>query len=805
MRGVTYGTFRPRADGELFPEDEVIEQDLAGIASAGLNAVRTYTVPPHRLLEAAARHGVRVMVGLPWEQHVAFLDDRGRPDSIEQLVRAGVRACAGHPAVLCYAIGNEIPSPIARWHGRRRVERFIERLYRAAKDEDPEGLVTYVNFPPTEYLELSFLDLCCFNVYLEERERLEAYIARLHNLAGDRPLLMAEIGLDSQRHGEDEQAEILDWQVRTAANAGCAGAFAFAWTDEWYRGGHDIEDWDFGLTRRDRSPKPALHAVAEAFGHMPPRPEVDWPRISVVVCSCNGATTLRDCFDGLAKLDYPDYEVIVVDDGSKDCTAAIASEYPFDLIATPNNGLSSARNTGLAVATGDIVAYIDDDARPDPDWLTYLAHTFMTTDYAGVGGPNIAPDGDGPIADCVANAPGGPIHILLSDREAEHVPGCNMAFRKECLEEIGGFDPQFRAAGDDVDLCWRLQRHGWKLGFNPAAMVWHHRRNSIRAFWKQQRGYGKAEALLERKWPEKYNAAGQTRWKGRLYGTGLLHAALPRRWRVYYGTWGTGLFQSLYRPADDTLRSLPLMPEWYLVLAVLAGLSILGALWPPLLLGLPLLLLGAVLAGIQAIRGASRASLPKSAGWRRRLALQALTVGLYMAQPLARLAGRLGHGLTPWRRYGSGRRPLFRPRTLTLWSEEWRPLEEWVGMVEGRLLQGGAPARRGTDHDRWDIEARGGLFGRVRLRTAVEEHGAGRQLARFRLLPAPSRLATSVGLIATALAALAAVDSAPAAAAALALLALLVAGRLFLELSSSAAELIAAIEADSPTPGSGGP
>ena len=118
-------------------------------------------------------------------------------------MREGVRACAGHPAVLAYAVGNEIPASIVRWHGRRRVERFLERLYRAAKSEDPDALVTYVNYPSTEYLHLPFVDLLCFNVFLEAEEKLEAYLARLQHLAGDRPLLITELGLDSRRHGED--------------------------------------------------------------------------------------------------------------------------------------------------------------------------------------------------------------------------------------------------------------------------------------------------------------------------------------------------------------------------------------------------------------------------------------------------------------------------------------------------------------------------------------------------------------------------------------------------------------------------
>ncbi|RZU75782.1 glycosyl hydrolase family 2 [Micromonospora kangleipakensis] len=802
IRGVTYGTFRPRNGDCEFPVPQVLETDFAAMVDNGINAVRTYTVPPRWVLDAAAAQGLRVMVGLPWEQHLTFLDDRRRAHSIEKSVRAGVRACAGHPAVLCYTIGNEIPASIVRWHGRRRVERFLERLHRAAKQEDPQGLVTYVNFPSTEYLELPFLDLVTFNVYLESQQPLEAYLARLQNLAGDRPLVMAEVGFDSRRHGTEEQARVLRWQIETAAAAGCAGAFVFAWTDEWHRGGHDIDDWDFGLTTRDRQPKPALSAVRAAFTTLPPRAAGDWPRISVVVCTYNGEPTLRDCLDGLLKLDYPDYEVIVVNDGSTDATAAIAAEYPCRVISTENRGLSAARNTGMRAATGEIVAYTDDDARPDPDWLTQLALTFLSTDHAGVGGPNIPPPGDGSVAECVANAPGGPIHVLISDREAEHIPGCNMAFRKRCLEAIGGFDVQFRTAGDDVDVCWRLQDQGWSLGFNPAAVVWHHRRNSLRAYWRQQRGYGRAEALLERKWPEKYNGPGHLSWRGRLYGLGLLHTALPVRWRVYHGTWGGGLFQRLYRPADGILASLPLMPEWNLVLAALAALAALGVVWPPLLLALPVLGVGLASLMAQAVRGAARARFPTPPRSHRAAAgLRALTAALYLAQPLARLSGRLAHGLTPWRRRGGDRVALPRTTVLALWSERWWPAAEWLEWVEERLRCAGAVFRRGGDFDRWELHIRGGLLGAARVRMAVEEHGAGRQLARYRVWPRCSGLATVLLTGFGSLAAAAAVDGAAVAAAALAAVFGAVVLRLAIECGSATVSAMRAIG----VPGEPGP
>jgi GT2 family glycosyltransferase len=769
VRGVTYGTFRPGADGNHYPGPDAVERDFARMEANGLNAVRTYTVPPRWLLDAARRYGLYVMVGLPWEQHITFLDDGEGARSIEDRVRAGVRACAGHPAVLCYVIGSEIPASIVRWYGSRRVERYLERLYNAAKGEDPGSLVTYVNYPSTEYLRLPFVDFVGFNLYLEEQENLEAYLARLHNIAGDKPVVMAEIGLDSRRHGEEVQAHTLDWQIRTTFAAGCAGAFVFSWTDEWHRGGHDIEDWDFGLTSRDRNPKPALAVVREAFAEVPFPKGTPWPRISVLVCSHNGARTIRDCLEGLLALEYPDYEVIVVDDGSTDATAEIAGEYDLRLIRTENRGLSNARNTGMEAATGEIVAYLDDDAWPDPHWLTYLAAGFMSAEHAGIGGPNIAPPNEGTIPDCVAHAPGGPVHVLLSDQEAEHIPGCNMAFRKTCLQVIGGFDPQFSVAGDDADICWRLRQEGWTLGFSPAAVVWHHRRSSVGAYLKQQRGYGRADAMLGRKWPEKYNAVGYLRWAGRLYGRGLPRLLGWRRERIFHGTWGTGLFQSVYQPASGALGNLPLMPEWHLLGLTFAALTVLGVDWPPLSLFLPLLLLtfGASLlqAGLSAAHASFTTTLGSPATRLTRLKLTAVTGLLHLLQPLARLSGRLGYDGAPRQRRGTSGLSLPRPRTSTVWSEVWRAPGEWLRSVEVALKKGDTVSLRGGDYDRWDLEVRGGRLGSARTFMAIEEHGGGKQLARFRTWPRCSSAGVVVIALFTLLSGGAALDHAWVAAA----------------------------------------
>ncbi|MDQ3890001.1 MAG: glycosyltransferase [Actinomycetota bacterium] len=751
VKGVTYGTFAPDERGERFGSPEQVERDFAAMAEEGVNAVRTYTAPPAWVLDAALRQRLWVMVGLSWEQHVAFLDERGRAGAIEARVRSDAAACAGHPAVLCYAVGNEIPTPIVRWHGRARVQRFLERLCESVRSEDRGALLTYVNYPSTEYLRLPFVDLLSFNVYLDDAASVSRYLARLQNLAGEKPLLLAELGGDSLREGEHRQAEVIGSQVEAAFAAGCAGTFVFSWTDEWHRGGDEVLDWRFGVTDRARRPKAALPALRRAYAAAE-RGRPDDPHVSVVVCTRNGAATLADCLDGVVRLRYPSFELIVVDDGSTDASAQIAAAFGARVITTENRGLSAARNTGLEAARGEIVAYLDDDARPDQDWLRFLAATFRATTHAAVGGPNLPPPDDGGVATCVANAPGGPVHVLLSDTEAEHIPGCNMAYRRADLAAIDGFDPRFRIAGDDVDVCWRLQQRGSTLGFHPAATVWHRRRSSVRGFWRQQRGYGEAEALLERKWPERYNRHGHLSWRGRLYD----RASVFRPTRIYHGTWGSGPFQPEEGTAPSRVSELARAPEWYLVLAALAGLSLLGTLWPSLLLAVPLLLVALAAPVREAVRAGLGAELGRhGSSRRRRLALRGLTGFLTFLQPAARLTGRLTEGLVPW-----AARPRLAAATLprrlvrTLWFEQWRPAQERVAKIETSARRPGARVVRGGPYDRWDLELCAGV-GAARLLVAVEEHGRGRQLVRCRVWPRASRATVTAVVVASGLACLA--------------------------------------------------
>jgi O-antigen biosynthesis protein len=728
LHGVTYGPFAPNSGGESLPERPQVLADWQALQAAGFNSVRLYQLPPEWLLQLADELGLLLLLDVPWPKHLCFLDSAQLRHEAERLVQqAGKRGC-GHPCVLAYSLGNEIRASIVRWHGRHAVERFLAQLADRLRQVDPQGLVTYANYPPTEYLELPFVDFATFNVYLHDREVFNRYLLRLHNRIGEQPLVLGEVGLDSYRHGEAAQAQLVTTQLHDASLLGAAGVFVFAWTDEWYTGGAAVGDWAFGLTDHHRRPKPAYTAAAELLQVPLVQRLKRTPRVSVVVCSYNGAATLAQCLTSLTQLDYPDYEVIVVDDGSTDDTPELLKHFPsVRVLRQPNQGLSVARNAGLAAATGEIIAYTDADCYADADWLTHLVYHFERSDAAGVGGPNLTPD-DGVVATCVAAAPGQPTHVLESDQVAEHIPGCNMAFRREALLAVSGFDPAYKQAGDDVDLCWRLQQAGYWITFAPGAFVWHHRRQTPRAYLRQQAGYGEAEALLRFKHPDKFTWFGHGKWRGSLYGASLRGVSLSGA-LIYRGTFATGLFQCLYQPVASPWASLPCTLEWHggLLLLALAGW------WWPELAGAAALgwLLSLGLAALQAVQ----ARLPqKACGWRSRL----LVMGLCYVQPLVR----------SWRRYRtrwwSYRAPTEGKLSLdgvaglselgraqeSYWSADGGSrlqLLAWVVAYVNEHRWGRALDSGWSD---WDLRLYVDRWTLVEVRTAEEEHGGGRQVVR---------------------------------------------------------------------------
>lgn len=714
VRGVTYGSFLPRDDGARYPEPGQLQADLQAMASMGFNTIRTYDLPPVDLLLAAEGLGLRLLVGLhyhdwryepvPGRKANDRVVDQGRQAIQALFDRLDDSGCSPG-TVLAVSVGNEVPGDLVRVHGIGAVEDSLATLISDVHSNDPDMLATYTNFPTTEYLDPAGQDLTTFNVFLEQVDSFERYLRHLQVASGSRPLLITELGLPSGVHGPEHQASVVGRQLRIVDQIGCAGATIFSWTDEWGVDGSEVPGWGFGLTDEQRNPKPvATEATTWARSSLKDL-QTNWPRVSVVVCAYNEERTIEECLTSLERSDYPDLEVIVCDDGSTDDTLALASRYPFTTLALPHGGLSTARNAGAREATGDIVAFLDADAMCHPQWPWYLALAFDDDSVSAVGGPNLPVPGAGLVERAVALSPGAPTEVLTGDDRAEHIAGCNMAFRADALWAVEGFNPRYTAAGDDVDVCWKLLDRGDTIGFNPAAQVIHHRRATVSGYLRQQRGYGRAEALLTQAHPGRFNRLGQARWSGFIYGgVGLL----PRLLRpvVYHGHQGSAPFQpvSLNRSSLALSWATACMP---LVLALgLAG-TLLALVNPAFWLA-PFV----VVAGLVVFAGAVAVSVDVDRREPSPLKLRMLVAALHVAQPIARTWGRVRSGRSALKERSSD--------VAASVSGAWiGDRAAWLVDLEQRLRAERLPVVHPPSSSDWDLVIPLGPFARSRVVTAV--------------------------------------------------------------------------------------
>src|SRR5271154_959165 len=180
IRGVSYGPFAPNSRGERYPEPERAAADFALMKRLGANVIRLYVPPPPWMVEAAQKAGLRMMLGIPWPFHMAFLDSADMMREIRDAIRKTVLDTRQFgETIAAHSTGNDIPSHIVRWHGPRAVTKFLAELRDLGKQIDPAALFTYSNYPSAEYLDLSFLDFISFNVYPHREGDFRRYLTHL--------------------------------------------------------------------------------------------------------------------------------------------------------------------------------------------------------------------------------------------------------------------------------------------------------------------------------------------------------------------------------------------------------------------------------------------------------------------------------------------------------------------------------------------------------------------------------------------------------------------------------------------------
>jgi GT2 family glycosyltransferase len=217
------------------------------------------------------------------------------------------------------------------------------------------------------------------------------------------------------------------------------------------------------------------------------------PSVSIVVNTLNRAKSLQDTLRGLLSIDYPQFEIIVVNGPSSDSTDDVLSRFATQIKIGRclERNLSMSRNVGIALSAGEIVAFIDDDAVPHPTWLRQLTRPYQAEHVGAVGGFTIDRTGvkwqaRKTICDRYGDAfyvsdffderplnrPGSPYYPSLL--------GTNCSFRRSVLEELGGFDDVYAYYLDETDVCLRVVDSGYHVLYEPAAVVFHSEQSSDR-------------------------------------------------------------------------------------------------------------------------------------------------------------------------------------------------------------------------------------------------------------------------------------------------------------------------------------
>lgn len=231
-------------------------------------------------------------------------------------------------------------------------------------------------------------------------------------------------------------------------------------------------------------------------------------RFSVVIPTYNRKGALRQCVRALLVQDYDDYEIIVVDDGSTDGTGQmVATEFPtVRCFSQANRGPAAARNVGIRMANGDIIAFTDDDCVAPPTWLSQLVDGYVRhPEVAGVGGYLDPPDRL-LRANSIAQYDYYVSHTLYEQGDREYLGGfeCpaggtnSMSYRRSVLDQVGGFDESFIYAGEDPELKLRVCQLGYQLLYVPSRLI-HLRDFSWHSFRKQQIARGRGVVHFERK------------------------------------------------------------------------------------------------------------------------------------------------------------------------------------------------------------------------------------------------------------------------------------------------------------------
>jgi len=227
-------------------------------------------------------------------------------------------------------------------------------------------------------------------------------------------------------------------------------------------------------------------------------------KVSIVVPVYNAEKTLKDCIYSLLKMDYKDYEIIFVDDGSTDSSKKIITDFAnkyehIRLLEQMHRGPASARNLGIRNSSGKIVFFTDSDCIVPINWVKSILEYFGDKSIGAVGG-SLTPVSTNSIYEVFDQKRRENLYGTKK-KFVDALPTCNLAVRREILEKIGGFDESFKyASAEDYDLCYRIRRFGYKILYVPKISVMHHHPQNFKTILRKGYIHGKEFIKLRRKY-----------------------------------------------------------------------------------------------------------------------------------------------------------------------------------------------------------------------------------------------------------------------------------------------------------------
>jgi GT2 family glycosyltransferase len=499
----------PGVGGTLdLSEKLVLRRRLDELAAANVNALILTEAQAETVLGVAGQAGLYAMVEIAIDP--SGLNAAGDIRNALARVTRTVSVLRGYTALIGFVIdcpgdGSAIPAStlatlrrgltrlartIHESHGNQLIA-FKRRASALAIAMGAEELAQTLSQKLSQELSQELCeDLTYVNLARIGAAELGPAIGALHHLAATRALVI-EFG--EELPGQEEM-------VTHAFGLGAAGVVAPAMQPAASHGWQNVRMLSAG----------ELLPFAHLGGSAAPLPATT-PMVSVVVAARDDERTIAACLESIGRLQYPNYEVIVVDDGSRDRTADIAASVGgprlIRVIREPRAGFGAACNAALRAARGHLIAFTRADCIIDADWLALAVRVMLEGGLRGCRGPiypSLATDGIAAraiasLARPISMDAAGDRAVLLTDR--------NMILRKSSLIAVGGFDTRFIDGGHDADVSVRMVEARMALGWCPAGFVWRCASTGVGEFYRRRIRHGRADAMLAVKHPGTFGVA----------------------------------------------------------------------------------------------------------------------------------------------------------------------------------------------------------------------------------------------------------------------------------------------------------